>query len=683
VQVRSLLAAWIAGACLILAGRSLAVAAQSADRLLPANTKGFLSMPDVAQLSANFNRSQFGQLVGDPAMKPFLDGFKQQLRQQGLKQLDQLGLSWDELEGLPKGEVSLAVIEISPDEAAVALVADVTGHNDKAAAVLAKVGERLTRSGARRISRAGGDPTIVYQLVGEPGAKPPVVGYCVYRDMLVACDNISLLETMLQALSGERKDSLAGVAAYHEIMTKCAAQAGGLAPDLRWFIEPFGYAETVRATTSLRDRRHGPDLLKAFRNQGFTAVQGVGGMINFSAGKYELMHRTMVYAPPLPGHTPQDKDKFHLAARMLDFPAAGDLMPQPWVPRDMATYSTFNCDIKNAFSSVGTLVDEMVGEKGVFRDVLDSLRDDPQGPRIDIEKNLIANLGNRITIISDCVLPIGPKSERKVLAVEVTDENAVATTIRKLMETDKEAHARDFQGHVVWEIVPTKTETTAVEIEAPGASFHVSDNESSPHSDRDDRIFSATAYCVAQGHLFAASHTELLERVLSGLKPDDRLTAAGDFQNIAAQASPLGIGPISFRFFSRIDQACRPTYELIRTGQMRQSETILNKLLNSVLGDGKDGIPRKQQIDGHLLPEFDAVRRYFGPAGTFVTSLDNGWLCVGVMLAREPVVAAAPNKTDSPAKGPGAQTPPAGVGMRSAIEESQSVTSRPSRNILR
>ena len=176
---------------------------------------------------------------------------------------------------------------------------------------------------------------------------------------------------------------------------------------------------------------------------------------------------------------------------------------------------------------------------------------------------------------------------------------------------------------------------------------------------------------------------ELLERVLSALKPDDRLTAAGDFQNVAAQASPLGIGPISFRFFSRSDQACRPTYELIRTGQMRQSETILNKLLNSVLGDGKDGIPRKQQIDGHLLPEFDAVRRYFGPAGTFVTSLDNGWLCVGVMLTREPVVAAAPSKTDSLAKGASAQTPPASVGMRSAIEESQSVTSRPSRNILR
>ena len=99
----------------------------------------------------------------------------------------------------------------------------------------------------------GGDATIIYQLVGEPGAKPPVVGYCIYRDTLVACDNIALLDYLLRALSGERQDSLATVPAYRNIMARCAAQAGGLPPDLRWFIEPFGYAETVR--TNMRTAR--------------------------------------------------------------------------------------------------------------------------------------------------------------------------------------------------------------------------------------------------------------------------------------------------------------------------------------------------------------------------------------------------------------------------------------------
>src|SRR5262249_40439537 len=153
-------------------------------------------------------------------------------------------------------------------------------------------------------------------------------------------------------LAGARTDVLAAVPAYRAIMSKCAADAGGLAPNLRWFVEPFGYAETLRASAPLREKHKGPDLVKVFRNQGFTAIQGVGGYVNFSAGNYEILHRTMIYAPPLAGHTAQDKDKYPLAARMLRFPAAGDLLPPSWVPSDVATCTTFNCDIQNAFASI-------------------------------------------------------------------------------------------------------------------------------------------------------------------------------------------------------------------------------------------------------------------------------------------------------------------------------------------
>ena len=40
------------------------------------------------------------------------------------------------------------------------------------------------------------------------------------------------------------------------------------------------------------------------------------------------------------------------------------------------------------------------------------------------------------TSLEAVVLPIGPKSERKVFAIEVTNEAAVAATIDKLMQSD-------------------------------------------------------------------------------------------------------------------------------------------------------------------------------------------------------------------------------------------------------
>ena len=59
------------------------------------------------------------------------------------------------------------------------------------------------------------------------------------------------------------------------------------------------------------------------------------------------------------------------------------------------------------------------------------------------------------------------------------------------------------------------------------------------------------------------------------------------------------------------------------------------KLLNSLLGEGKEGVPRTQRIDGKRLPEYEAVRRYFGPAGMKATSLDEGWMLTGFWLSKE------------------------------------------------
>ncbi|HZZ27285.1 MAG TPA: hypothetical protein VFE46_04695 [Pirellulales bacterium] len=642
------LAGWFAAILFVGLGHSSALASPPSDSLLPATTKGYLSIPNLGALREQFNRSQFGKLANDPALQPFVEDFKRQLRQQGIKQLEQLGLSWDELEDLPSGEVALAAVQISPDAAAVVIMIDFTGHIAQAETQLAKIGERLTQSGAKRLQQRTGDQMVVYQLPGDPGRRePPTAAYFLQQNILVASDSVPLLQGMLHAVNDGREDSLVGVQAYHEIMSRCTAAANGLAPNLRWFIEPFGYAEALRAATPLREKHKGPDLIKVFKNQGFTAIQGVGGFVNFSDGKYEVLHRTMIYAPPIAGRDPHDVNKYNLAARMLRFPAGGDLLPPAWVPHDVATCTSFNLDIHTAFTVVSSMVDEMVGEKGVFSDVLDSLRDDPDGPRVDVSKELVAHLGARVTIISDYELPIGPKSERKVLAVETTDEQTVATAIAKLMGAEKTAHRREFEGHVIWELIDAQSEMPKLEIETPGVSMQHSESDVPVYA-ADKRFLSTTAVCVANGQLFLSSHIALLKKVLQQASRTDGLSTADDYRLIAAQAAVVGADPLSFRLFSRSDQEFRPTYELIRTGQMPQSETILGKILNSMSADAKDGVPRKQRIDGHQLPEFAAIQKYLGPAGSFVTSLDDGWMCVGLMLPPQPIVVNAPADAQLP-----------------------------------
>ena len=86
-------------------------------------------------------------------------------------------------------------------------------------------------------------------------------------------------------------------------------------------------------------------------------------------------------------------DKYNLAARILNFPNSSALRPNVWVPRDLAAYLSFSWKLQDAFRYAETLVNEYAGDE-VFQDVLKSIETDPNGPMVNIERDLIAHLGN-------------------------------------------------------------------------------------------------------------------------------------------------------------------------------------------------------------------------------------------------------------------------------------------------
>jgi hypothetical protein len=120
---------------------------------------------------------------------------------------------------------------------------------------------------------------------------------------------------------------LAELSAYRVTMARCAEAAGDVQPHVRWFVEPFGYAQTTRAAAGGR-RRRGTDMLKVLSNQGFSAIQGIGGYVNFSVDGQDILHRTFIYAPPVS----KTGEKYRLAARMMDFPNSNpSWSPEAWL----------------------------------------------------------------------------------------------------------------------------------------------------------------------------------------------------------------------------------------------------------------------------------------------------------------------------------------------------------------
>jgi len=91
-------------------------------------------------------------------------------------------------------------------------------------------------------------------------------------------------------------------------------------------------------------------------------------------------------------------------------------------------------DIANAFDNCGSLLDEFLGqgETGVWDEVKQSLKEDPNGPQVDLREDLIKHLGRRVSVLTDYQLPITTTSERLMFAIEATNPKAVRPPSRSL-----------------------------------------------------------------------------------------------------------------------------------------------------------------------------------------------------------------------------------------------------------
>jgi hypothetical protein len=512
------------------------------------------------------------------------------------------------------------------------------------------------------VTVAGAPPQLtVYQLPPEEDGRADApardrrVAFALAPAALVVGDDAVQVGQAFAVLAQGRQDSLATNPSFTVALNRCGQEIPGSAAPIRWFVDPLGFAKAYQASNPPREKRKGPDYVAILGRQGFDAVKGIGGVVAFDHGGHSLRHHTLVHAPALPGREPFGTERFDLAARMLRFPDSEGIAPPAWAPRELAGWTAMQWDMQTAFASVETLFDDIVGEKGTFDDVIASLKEDPDGPQIDLENDMVACLGKRVTILSHHVEPIGTDSERIVIAIEATDPQRVAATVAKTMAADSDMQKIQIGDHEAWELIDRSMAIPKIEVETPGGAVAHADghdgDEDSAHRrrqrlrEKDEKLLPHSAVTVAHGHLLIASHRDILERVLATPGGADTLAAAADYKATAAELARLFPGKAAVRSFGREDETIKPTYELLRQGAMPKSKSVFGQLLNGILGDGKPGAVREQKIDGSTLPEFETVRRYFGTTCLGMESTEEGWYVAGAALPRgdrKPEVARSP-----------------------------------------
>ncbi len=137
------------------------------ETLLPGTTQGMLVISNVDRLSEQWNKTQLGHLMAQPTMKPFTKDLRRQLDQRWSNIHERLGLTLEDMRGVPGGEVAIALIAPAPGKAALAIVVDVTGKLPESKAMLEKVTTTQLQRGAHRSVvqlKDVADPVIQFDL---------------------------------------------------------------------------------------------------------------------------------------------------------------------------------------------------------------------------------------------------------------------------------------------------------------------------------------------------------------------------------------------------------------------------------------------------------------------------------------------------------------------------------------
>jgi hypothetical protein len=345
-----------------------------------------------------------------------------------------------------------------------------------------------------------------------------------------------------------------------------------------------------------------------------------------------------VYAPPEDANDPLRWTK---SMRMLQTPNVPAIEPQSWVPRMIASYTTLNLRLVDAFENVGPLFDAIKEHEGAWKNSLKGWERDPYGPQVNVRKGFVENLGNRITVVTAYDTPISIESERAIFAVEATNEKELAAALAKWMGREPDVVRRELGDVIVWERVPRELaaiEDPAVEVPGGFTTLEPEEDDAAIDEEERERVLPSSAITVAMGHMLMASDIEYLQEILAGFGQQERLASSPDYAQVLATMSRLAGDEQCALHFGRLDEEMRPTFELVRQNKMPESKTMLGKFLNNLLTtekQRKEGELREQRIDGSTLPSFEAVRRYFGPHGRVTRSERDGWVITGAVLNKE------------------------------------------------
>ena len=638
----------------------------SSEYYLPANTRAWVSIPDLQTLNAHLDASQMGLLSKDPALQPFIKSARKQMR----NWMDDRGVKFEfaieDFDDIKTGEISIA--GILPEAEGVANMAGthgivflVDGSQDIESVnkLINQVDGKLSARGAVKEMLDVNGIAVTKWIYPEKRkwAKRKRVSYQAVADgWFLVSDNDVIFRQVLRRVVRLEDPKVAGNLASQEsfryALSRCVLGAEGtkeVKADVRWFVEPFGYVKLARAIEIENEpvKRMEDDWTAVLAANGLKAIRSVAGSAAFASDDKEAFFRFFVHAPK---KGVRDEAEARML-RILDFSPfdTPETTPPAWVPATVSGSFTAQWDFSKAFDNIGPIIDSFLKEEGAFKDLIDTVKNEPDF-RVDIPK-LIGQLDKRFTVISETTKPLGVDSEKLAVGFKLVDNMNDADKKEMIESIQRAIRGKKIVLGGFDVIVDDRTEEDDDFDDDADFNFDGDDLPFEGEEENDKfagggagaggaafALFEKKFIGIAKGYLFISNDKDYLKSLLTK-KDDETLSKQQDFIKIRDTiAKYVDLNKVRATRFSRIDKVFELNYHLIKKGELATSKSLMGKVVSSMLEAQQEaeGAARDVKVDVSKLPDdYNAsIAKYLGRMGWMTENEDGGWRFTGVVLKK-------------------------------------------------
>ena len=557
-------------------------------RLLPEKTALMVSVADCPELGRRFMNTALGRMSQDPQVSPLVQQFYSSLTEVVAGFREQIGLSLADLVAVPQGEFTLAVV--TPDEGPpqAVILLDTGSQSGNARILVLRLGEALEKSGARKSQETiAGAAATVYDGLGSQNRR---ILLLEKDSTLVAATGADVVAQVLAVWNGASGRTLNENPKFAAIMRRCRG-AKGEEPQVIW------YADPISLMRAIGQQNAGVQLAVAFLpTLGLDGLLAVGGTMTFDAGAFDSISQAHVLI--------ENPRSGVLDAIALE---PTDTSPEPWVPNEVVSYTTFRWNFLRSYKAVEKLYDSIRGDGALAREI-ERLIQAPTG--VDFAKQVLPSLDGRVTYVSWIERPITPFSQGMLIAFKLKDVTVARRALETAYSTNQGAMVRQSLSGKDYYQAGLGRESRG---RPPGA----------PPPPQ-------PCFGILDDYLVFANRRGLYERAIqvAGL-PAESLATALEYKVVASkvgrQAGSKKPGMISF---SRPEESLRFFYELAAAEQTREQikkraeSTPFFKPLNAAL-------------EAHPLPPFEVLQRYLAPGGTVIVDDETGLHYTAFALRRK------------------------------------------------